>query len=103
MDVLNYLDDIESDLSAFHRVDDYLDMDCLKFFRLAFRLVHYQGAVRAQAENNSEEEGYSNEYPSQHGSVNTGPVYDDVKMVAGETSESQARSQGLPSIEFAYG
>jgi hypothetical protein len=100
IDVLEYLDEIESDLSAFHRIDDYLEMDCLKFFRLAFRLVHYQGAVRAQAEATSEEEGYSNEYPTQHGSVTTGPVYSDVKAVAGQKSESQARREGLPWIEY---
>lgn len=89
-------------MSVFHRVDDYLEMDCLRFFRLAFNLIHYQGALRAQAEKNSEE-GYSNEHPTQYGSENRGPVYDDVKGIAGPESESQARSQGLPSIEFAYG
>lgn len=44
--VLDYLADIESDMSAVHRVDDIHTMSSEKFFRLAERLVHYQGAVR---------------------------------------------------------
>lgn len=30
----------------FHRVDDYTQLDSPRFYRLAERLVHYDGAVR---------------------------------------------------------
>lgn len=45
--MLDHLDDIESDLSVFHRVDDWRQLDPPRFFRLAERLPAYQGAVRA--------------------------------------------------------
>jgi hypothetical protein len=47
--VLDALDDIESDLSRFHRIDDMYAMQGPKFFRLAQRLVFYQGAVAMRA------------------------------------------------------
>ena len=41
-----YLDEIESDMSVFHRVDDIWSMPARKFFPLARRLHSYQGAMR---------------------------------------------------------
>lgn len=43
--VLEYLYEIESDMSRFHRVDDIYSMDSVRFFRLANRLAYYNGAV----------------------------------------------------------
>ena len=45
--MLDHLDDVESDLSVFHRVDDWQRLDSPRFFRLAERLPAYNGAVRA--------------------------------------------------------
>jgi len=45
--VIFALDDVESDMSRFHRVDDIYAMDSHRFFRLANRLIFYQGAVMA--------------------------------------------------------
>lgn len=44
--------DIESDLSAFHRIDDPMTLDGPRYFLLACRLAAYMGviAVRVQAE-----------------------------------------------------
>ncbi len=47
--VLTHLDDVESDFSAVHRVGDIHMLTSERFFRLAERLVHYQGAVRDMA------------------------------------------------------
>jgi hypothetical protein len=44
--VLYYLDDIRSDMSVFHRIDDIDKMPALKFFAYADRLVAYSGAVQ---------------------------------------------------------
>lgn len=52
--VLDYLDDIESDLSAVHRVDDMWQMDGPRFFRLAHRLPAYRGVMRMRAEAEAE-------------------------------------------------
>ena len=41
-----HLADIESDMSAVHRVDDIYSMPAPKFFSLAWRLPHYQGVMR---------------------------------------------------------
>lgn len=52
------LADIESDLSVFHRVDDMHAVAPARFFRLAWRLPHYRGALRdrAMAEEREREE-----------------------------------------------
>lgn len=47
--VTEYLDDIESDLSAFHRIDDYRALSGPRFFRLVWRLAAYQGVMQARA------------------------------------------------------
>jgi hypothetical protein len=44
--VPDLLDDVASDLSVFHRVDDWTRLSSERFFVLARRLVHYPGAVR---------------------------------------------------------
>jgi hypothetical protein len=44
--VLDYRDDVESDLSALHRVDDMAAMPARRFFALVNRLGAYPGAVQ---------------------------------------------------------
>lgn len=41
-----YIEDIRSDLSVFHRVDDMDTMPALRFLAFAERLAHYDGAIR---------------------------------------------------------
>jgi hypothetical protein len=43
--VIDHLDDLESDFSVFHRVDDIYSLDGPRFFRLAARLSAYQGVM----------------------------------------------------------
>ncbi|QEQ93599.1 tail assembly chaperone [Streptomyces phage Zuko] len=47
-----YLEDVESDLSALHRIEpeDVDSLSAYRFFSLALRLMHYQGAVRGRME-----------------------------------------------------
>lgn len=45
--VLDYLEDIASDLSVFHRVDDPMALSSSRYFLWAERLPAYEGAVRA--------------------------------------------------------
>ncbi len=45
----DHLDDIASDLSALHRIDDWRALDGPRFFTLALRLWAYPGMVRALA------------------------------------------------------
>jgi hypothetical protein len=47
--VLDCLDDIRSDLSVLHRIDDMDTMPAPRFWAYATRLVHYSGAVAGQA------------------------------------------------------
>lgn len=53
--VIKYLGDIESDLSAFHRVDDFEDISSRRFFLFVDRLLSYKGALRFTAEQEAEE------------------------------------------------
>ncbi len=48
--MLKHLRDIESDMSAIHRIDNIWEMDGPRFFRLAYRLPAYQGVMRMLAE-----------------------------------------------------
>lgn len=43
------MDDLESDFSAIHRIDDIYALDGPKFFRLAHRISAYQGVIAARA------------------------------------------------------
>ncbi len=45
----HYLADIESDMSAVHRVDDVWSMPAARFFALAWRLPCYRGVMRERA------------------------------------------------------
>lgn len=42
----HHLADIESDMSALHRVDDIWSMPAQRFFKLAWRLPAYRGVMR---------------------------------------------------------
>lgn len=53
--VLENLEDIKSDFSAFHRVDEIEEIPASWFFPRARRLVAYKGALRLTAEKESEE------------------------------------------------
>lgn len=44
---MDHLDDVASDLSVFHRIDDIGVLDGPTFFRLAWRLPAYNGVMRA--------------------------------------------------------
>lgn len=48
--VVEHLDDLESDFSVFHRVEDMLNLDAPRFFRFAHRMPAYRGVMRARVE-----------------------------------------------------
>lgn len=54
--VLGSLDDLESDFSVFHRVDDMYALPAPKFFRQASRLFAYDGVLRRRLMNEIEHE-----------------------------------------------
>lgn len=54
--MLRYLADVESDMSAIHRVEDIWSMEAGKFFRYARRLPAYQGIMRSIAERQAQQE-----------------------------------------------
>lgn len=47
---MDHVDDIESDLSVFHRVDDMYAMPAPQLLRFALRLPAYAGVLRARIE-----------------------------------------------------
>lgn len=54
--MLDHIDDIASDMSVFHRVDDISTLDGPTFFRLAWRLPAYTGVMQARVQAAHEEE-----------------------------------------------
>lgn len=75
--MLDYLDDIASDLSVFHRIDDPDELDGPRYFRLAWRLAAYEGVMRARAmEARQEQEAPQHrpfEYTGRHGAGDINP------------------------------
>ncbi|WP_042400215.1 hypothetical protein [Streptacidiphilus carbonis] len=63
--VVHCLDDIASDMSVFHRVDDITALDGPTLMRLAWRLPAYEGAMRSRVMAEQEE----NPSPSPQGRV----------------------------------
>jgi hypothetical protein len=97
--VLDYLDDIESDLSAVHRVDDIHTLTSERFFRLANRLVHYQGAVRDMVTARLGAESSGRTAPSPAVSASSAPpVVTDLAQV--RELRRQARLREFPVEKF---
>lgn len=46
--MLDYLEDLESDFSVFHRVDDMYALPAEQFFALSVRMAAYSGALAAR-------------------------------------------------------
>lgn len=46
--VLDHLDDLASDFSVFHRIDDITTLPGPVFYRMAWRLPHYQGVMASR-------------------------------------------------------
>lgn len=53
--MLRHIRDIESDMSAFHRIDNIWAMNGPRFFALAYRLPAYKGVMRTLAEKQASE------------------------------------------------
>lgn len=62
--ITDYMEDIESDLSVFHRVDDYMTMPAPRFFSLVPRLSAYAGVLQARAVEEQENGGARHVAPS---------------------------------------
>lgn len=74
----DHLDEVASDMSVFHRVDDILeDLDGPTLWRLAWRLPNYRGCMRVVVENLQQQESATTAGPDpstaprrpQHGQV----------------------------------
>lgn len=90
------LDDVESDLSRFHRVDDWQQLTGSRFIKLAERLAVYGGAV-ADAFQRVQE---TNAAASQERlAASSGQVVDDPKML--EALTSKGHQAGFPGIEYS--
>jgi hypothetical protein len=62
--VIDHLDDLESDFSAIHRVDDIYDLDGPQFFKKAWRMSAYQGVMRMRLEAEAEQNSPTRQPPS---------------------------------------
>lgn len=54
---VDHIEDVESDMSAFHRVDDIYTMPAPTFFSRVVRLGAYMGVVQARIAKEQEEDG----------------------------------------------
>ncbi|GAB2695870.1 hypothetical protein [Kitasatospora kifunensis] len=73
--MLDYLDDIASDLSAFHRIDDPELLSGPRYFALAWRLAAYQGVMQSRALAARDEQpasGVPSHSPAPRGDINPG-------------------------------
>lgn len=58
--VTNHMEDLESDFSAIHRVDEMLELPSVKFFKFASRIFAYEGVMAARAEEQRRKPGRGN-------------------------------------------
>lgn len=79
--MLDHLADIESDLSAIHRIEDMYQVQAPRFFRLVFRLACYEGVVRMRLRASAPSDDAQSPQPGRR----------DVEMVPG-TPEAIAAS-----------
>lgn len=86
-----HLDDVESDMSAIHRIDDIYAMEAGRFFRFARRLPAYQGVMRMEAERQAEK-------TQQHRTATTGTDREPIPLPAGKAIPGL---EGLASFEQA--
>ncbi len=80
--LLQYLPDIESDMSAFHRIDDIYSMEAARFFRLATRLPAYKGVMRALMEAEVAAERRKAEGVGRDGKPEPIPLHDPQQLTA---------------------
>lgn len=63
--MLKEWDDIESDMSVLHRIDDLENYhDSARAFRLIYRLPHYKGVMRSRIEIKANEEQAQEQTPA---------------------------------------
>lgn len=77
--VLDFLEDLESDFSVFHRVEDITILDGPRFFRLAHRIFAYSGVMTARF---AEQEHKQSPQPQQIGtSFSSGVVHVPIEQL----------------------
>lgn len=81
-----------SDLSVFHRVDDWRELPSSRFFAWAERLPHYDGAVRHLLMAEMQAPAPAAAYPAHR------PVVEDMSLMAAITDQP-----GFPGIEYVGG
>lgn len=64
--MLDHLEDVRSDLSVFHRIDDLEDMSAERFFSYVYRLPHYGGAIAYQVQKQQAEQQEEPQASSRH-------------------------------------
>lgn len=67
--VLDHLEDLESDFSVFHRVEDINSLDGPRFFRLALRIFAYEGVMAARLMQQDQDNSGSNRSSNSRGSA----------------------------------
>lgn len=96
--MLDHLDDLASDFSAVHRVDDILALDGPTFFRLASRIGCYQGVMRdlvmAQAAEERAERAPASQQPAWPGNGQR-------QVVGGTRAELQMAPEFAGIFSFA--
>lgn len=92
--LLDYAAEVESDLSVLHRVDDPMSLDSPRYFRLATRLHHYEGAVR---------HALLRDHPPQQQAA-PAPGQPAPQTLSGHTLAAMTDGpEALPGIEYAGG
>ncbi len=99
--MIDYLDEIESDMSRFHQVVDPLRMDSPRFFRFARLLPAYGGALyAAMARDAQDEQPQQPQYQPE--AMNMNVASDAIPTYSGSTlaAISDAGGGEFPGIEF---
>lgn len=90
--MIDHLEEIDSDLSVFHRVDDPDALSAPRFLKLARHLHHYDGALRRSLQLQAQRQAPAAVPGRQSASLDTSP-----EVLA---RMSEAGSDRFPGIEY---
>lgn len=98
--MLGYLDEIESDLSRFHRVAEPMSLPSSRFFRLARLLPNYDGALLNALRRDAAVEVQPS--PTPGASTNMHAASGEIPTYSGSTLAALSEAGGgeFPGIEF---
>ena len=98
--IIEHEEDVASDLSAFHRVDDPMTLDGPRYFSLAMRLGAYAGVMQARAIEARQDERGAVDQPTRPAAPTSAPgAREQRSRVSDDTALAMLAAEGWAEHE----